>query len=130
MNKGWLRILLASGAFGAAAALFEPWLAPLAVAVSVLALSPLARPRRIWFVGDVESEYAIVSRRREEALRALKDLEDDRLAGKVSAADSERQRPALLAHAKEVTAQLDAVTAKRAAARARIEAALGEDGKA
>jgi len=131
MNKtGWVRVVLASGAIAAAAAMFEPWLAPLAAVLALITLSPLARKRRIWFVGDVESEYAIVSRRREEALRALKDLEDDRGAGKISASEVERQRPVLLQQAKDVTAQLDAITQKRAAARKKIEQALEDNGKA
>jgi hypothetical protein len=130
MNRPLVRVLLAAGVCAAAAALYEPWLAPLAALAALITLSPLARPRRIWFVGDVESEYALVSRRREEALRALKDLEDDRLAGKLSAAEVELRRPALLQHAREVTAQLDAISHKRAQARRRIEQELGDDAKA
>lgn len=130
MKSGWLRVLLASGCGAAAAALFEPWLAPLAFAALAISLSPLGRAKRIWFVGDVETEYAIVSRRREEALRALKDLDDDRMAGKVSAAEVELQRPGMLQLAKETTAQLDRISEKRNAARKKIEQSLGEDAKA
>lgn len=120
-KKGWLRVVLASGLGAAAAALFSPQLAPLAFVALLISLSPLARARRLWFVGDVESEFAMVSRRREEALRSLRDLEDDRLAGKISAAEFERQRPGLLQAAKDVTTDLDRISHKRAAARKRIE---------
>ncbi|MBK9976154.1 MAG: hypothetical protein IPP14_15385 [Planctomycetes bacterium] len=129
-NKGWLRVLLASGLGAAAAALFAPALAPVAFIALLIALSPLARARRLWFVGDVESEYAIVSRRREEALRSLRDLEDDHLAGKISGAEFARQRPGLLQAAKEVTTDLDRIAQKRAAARKRIEEHLAGSGKA
>ncbi len=129
-KKGWLRVALASGLGAAAAALFAPALAPVAFVALMIALSPLARARRLWFVGDVESEFAIVSRRREEALRSLRDLEDDRLAGKISGPELERQRPGLLQAAKEVTADLDRIQLKRAAARKRIEDHIAGNGKA
>lgn len=130
IRSGWFRVVLASGFAAAAAAMFEPWLAPLAGLCLLLVLSPLARRKRIWFVGDVETEYAIVSRRREEALRALKDLDEDRQAGKIPASEAEQQRAALLQTAKEVTSQLDAILQKRNAARQKIEAALGDSEKA
>ncbi|MBX3474261.1 MAG: hypothetical protein KF754_07750 [Planctomycetes bacterium] len=131
MNRvGLLRVVLASGFGAAAASLFEPWLAPVAALLLLLTLSPFARRRRIWFVGEVESEYAIVSRRREESLRAMKDLEEDRLAGKVSAREFELQRPQLLQAAKEATAALDIITARRQEARRKIEASLEKPGEA
>jgi hypothetical protein len=117
----WVKVLLASGAATALTAAFNPLLAPLVLVLAVITLSPLARKKRLWFVGDVESEFRIVSRRREEALRALKDLEDDRLAGKTSREESESMRPALLKAAKDLTAQLDALQARRAEARRKIE---------
>ena len=82
------------------------------------------RRKRLWFVGDVESEYSIVARRREEALRALKDIEEDKLAGKLPASEYERIRPAYLEAAKDLTAKLDKIQEKRAAARKRIDADL------
>jgi hypothetical protein len=117
----WVKVLLASGAATALTAAFNPVLAPLVLVLAVITLSPLARKKRLWFVGDVESEFRIVSRRREEALRALKDLEDDRLAGKTSREESESMRPALLKAAKDLTSQLDALQARRAEARRKIE---------
>ncbi|MCB9932209.1 MAG: hypothetical protein H6841_02175 [Planctomycetes bacterium] len=121
MKQPWLKILIAAGAAGALTAVADWRLAPLVFALVVVTFSPLARRKRLWFVGDVESEYSIVARRREEALRALKDLEDDKLAGKLPADDFERLRPAYLQTAKELTAQLDQIQEKRAAARRRID---------
>ncbi|MCC6572988.1 MAG: hypothetical protein IT462_04270 [Planctomycetes bacterium] len=95
------------------------------VAVAICA-TPFLRKRRIWFVGDVESELAIVTRQREEALRALKDLEEERLARKLSEADFTKLRPEYLARAKELTVKLDAVQAKLADARRRLEADLAK----
>jgi hypothetical protein len=124
MSRNWMKILLAGAAAGAITAVVSVLLAPLVFALVVITLSPFARPKRLWFVGDVESEFRIVSRRREEALRALKDLEDDLLAGKASREESEQMRPALLQTAKDLTAQLDALQQRRAEARKKIEAEL------
>ena len=121
MNRKLTGILLASAACGALSAAFAPAIAPVVFVVVLITLSPFARAKRLWFVGDVESEYSIISRRREEALRALKDLEDDKLAGKLPADDFERLRPAYLQTARELTAKLDVIQEKRAAARRRIE---------
>jgi hypothetical protein len=127
MNKStWLRIGLAAGLFGAIAALFSVWLAPLAAMAVAISLSPFARTRRAWFVGEVESEMSIVARRREEALRALKDLEEDRQVRKISQAEFERQRPILLHVAKQATAEYDRVLQKRSEARKRIEDILAD----
>jgi hypothetical protein len=121
VKQAWLKILIAAGAAGALTAAADWRVAPLVFGVVVLTFSPLARRKRLWFVGDVESEYSIISRRREEALRALKDLEDDKLAGKLPADDFERLRPAYLQSARELTTQLDKIQEKRAAARRRID---------
>ncbi len=98
----------------------------LAVLALAIIASPLLRRRRIWFVGDVESELAIVTRQREEALRALRDLEDERLARKLTEADFNRLRPQYLERAKELTVKLDAVQAKLADARRRLDADLAK----
>lgn len=116
-----IKILLAAGAVTALTAAFDWRVAPLVLAVSLIVLWPLARRKRIWFVGDVESEYSLVSRRREEALRALKDLEEDKLAGKLPPDEFDRLRPGYLKTAKELTAQLDKIQERRAIARRRIE---------
>lgn len=126
MKSAMARLVLAAGLFGAVAALFNAWLAPLAAVAAFIALSPMARKKRVWFVGEVESEMAIVARRREEALRALKDLEEDRHVGKVSQVQFERQRPVLLQVAKQTTAEYDRVLQKRNEARKRIEEILAD----
>jgi len=131
MNKpGWLPVGLASGLCAMLAALLNPWLAPVAALAVAIALSPLARKKRLWFVGDVESDLAVVSRRREEALRALKDLDDDRNSGKISQEAFERQRPILLDTARQVTAQFNQMQNKRNEARKRIEDILADHGSA
>jgi hypothetical protein len=116
-----LRLLLAAGALTAFSAAFDWRVAPLVLVVSLIVMWPLARRKRIWFVGDVEGEFKIVSRRREEALRALKDLEEDKLAGKLPPDEYNRLRPKYLETAKELTAQLDKIQERRAVARRRIE---------
>jgi hypothetical protein len=102
----------------------------LVILVTLIALavtfSPLLRRRRIWFVGDVESDYADTLRKREEALRALKDLEEDLLSRKLSREDYERLRPRYLDLAKELTVKLDDAAQRRALARKRIEEQLAE----
>lgn len=120
----YLKILLASAALGTLTAAIDWRVAPLVFAVALITLCPLARRKRIWFVGDVESEYSIISRRREESLRALKDLEEDKLAGKLPVDEFNRLRPAYLQTAKELTAQLDRIQERRAVARQRIETDL------
>lgn len=124
MKSGWLRVILAVAAGTCASGLLHVGLVPLAAIVLFILASPLARDRRVWFVGDVEGELAIVSRRREEALRALKDLEDDRHAGKITQELFEEQRPLLLEAAKQATREMDDVQQKRTAARKRIEESL------
>lgn len=124
MNKGLMIVLLASAAPAMLAAAIDWRVAPLLFGMLLLTLWPLARRKRLWFVGDVESEYAIVSRRREEALRALKDLEDDRLAGRVDEASFTKHRAEALDAAKRLTVQLDQLTQRRAAARKKIDAEL------
>lgn len=124
MSKGLMIVLLASAAPAMLVAAVDWRVAPLLFGMLLLALSPLARGKRLWFVGDVESEYAIVSRRREEALRALKDLEDDRLAGRVDEASFTKHRAEALEVAKRLTVQLDQLTQRRAAARKKIDAEL------
>jgi hypothetical protein len=121
MNRNVILVLLASTATAALTAAFSLLLAPLVLALALLVLSPLMRQKRIWFVGDVESEFRIISRRREEALRGLKDLEEDRLAGKTTEEEYEQLRPAMLQAAKDLTRQLDTLAARRAEARKRIE---------
>jgi hypothetical protein len=96
MKSALVRMVLAGGLFAAVAALFNAWLAPLAAVAAVISLSPLVRKKRAWFVGEVESEMSIIARRREESLRALKDLEEDRQVGKISQVQFESQRPVLL----------------------------------
>jgi hypothetical protein len=125
--NAWPKILIGSLAAAALSAAVEWRVAPVAFVAAVITFSPLARRKRLWFVGDVESEYAIVSRRREEALRALKDLEDDKLAGKLPQADFERLRPGYLQTAKELTAQLDKINERRTNARKRIEKDLADE---
>lgn len=98
----------------------------LAIAALGIVATPLFRRRRIWFVGDIESEFAIVTRQREEALRALKDLEEERLARKLTEADFVRLRPQYLERAKELTVKLDAVQARLADARRKLEADLAK----
>lgn len=119
--QAWLRILIGAAAAAAITAAADWRLAPVTFVVVIVVFSPLNRSRRLWFVGDVESEFSIVSRRREEALRALKDLEEDKLAGKLPTEEYERIRPGYLLTAKELTAQLDKIQVKRAAARKRID---------
>ncbi|MCC7508161.1 MAG: hypothetical protein IT464_02150 [Planctomycetes bacterium] len=124
MSRKLTGILLASAACGALSAAFVPAIAPVVFAVALITLSPFARAKRLWFVGDVESEFRIVSRRRAEALRAMKDLDDDKLAGKVTAAEAASLRPALLQAAKDLTTQLDRLQARRAEIRKKIEGEL------
>ncbi|MBK8206430.1 MAG: hypothetical protein IPK87_06475 [Planctomycetes bacterium] len=124
MNRKLTGILLASAACGALSAAFAPAIAPVVFVVVLITLSPFARAKRLWFVGDVESEYRIVSRRRAEALRAMKDLADDKLAGKVTAAEAASLRPAMLQAAKDLTTQLDRLQARRAEIRKKIEGEL------
>ncbi len=100
--------------------------AALALGALAIIATPLFRRKRIWFVGDVESELAIVTRQREEALRGLKDLEDERLARKLTEADYVRLRPQYLERAKELTLKLDAVQARLADARKKLEADLAK----
>jgi hypothetical protein len=119
--QGLTRILLGAVAAAALTAVVDWRLAPLSLVVVLITFTPLARRKRLWFVGDVESEFSIVSRRREEALRALKDLEDDKLAGKLPADEFDRLRPGYLQTAKELTTRLDALQQARAAAQRRIE---------
>jgi hypothetical protein len=120
----WVRILIGAAAAASLTAVVEWRVAPIAFVLVLLTFSPLARRKRLWFVGDVETEYSMISRRREEALRQLKDLEDDRLSGKLPQSDYELQRPSYLQAAKELTARLDEIQQRRAIARARIEADL------
>lgn len=97
----------------------------LALAASLaLVFSPLLRKRRIWFVGDVENELVVLTRRREEALRALKDIEEERLSGKLSEDDFAELRPEYLEQAMQITRDLDARRERAAAARKRIEEEL------
>ncbi|MBX3460314.1 MAG: hypothetical protein KF696_10205 [Planctomycetes bacterium] len=124
MNRRWSMVILASCACAALSALAGLWLPPLVMLLALVTLSPLARPKRLWFVGDVESEHRIVARRRQEALRALKDLDEDRMAGKLTRDEVDRLRPGMLQAAKELTAQLDVLTEKQAAARRKIESEL------
>jgi hypothetical protein len=126
MKSALVRMVLAGGLFAAVAALFNAWLAPLAAVAAVIALSPLVRKKRAWFVGEVESEMSIIARRREESLRALKDLEEDRQVGKISQVQFESQRPVLLQAAKLATAEYDRVLQKRTEARKRIEDILAD----
>jgi hypothetical protein len=126
MRSAIVRTVLAAGLFAAVAALFNAWLAPLAAVAAAIALSPLTRKKRAWFVGEVESEMSIVARRREEALRVLKDLEEDRHVGKISQVQFERQRPILLQVAKLATGEYDRVLQKRTEARKRIEEILAD----
>jgi hypothetical protein len=119
--QGLTRILLGAVAAAALTAVVDWRLAPLSLVVVLITFTPLARRKRLWFVGDVESEFSIVSRRREEALRALKDLEDDKLAGKLPADEFDRLRPGYLQTAEELTTRLDALQQARAAAQRRIE---------
>jgi len=120
-TKRLVQVLLASGLLAIAGALVNWMLAPLVLALCLITLSPLLRRKRIWFVGDVENEHRSVTRRREEALRALKDLEDDHLAGKLERSEYDRLRPSYLAAAKDLTSKLDEITARRQEARRRIE---------
>ncbi len=124
MNRKLTGILLAGAACGALSAAFAPAIAPVVFVVAVITLSPFARAKRLWFVGDVESEFRIVSRRRAEALRAMKDLDDDKLAGKVTQDEVASLRPALLQAAKDLTTQLDRLQTRRAAIRKKIEGEL------
>ncbi|MDC1142763.1 hypothetical protein OAU50_06700 [Planctomycetota bacterium] len=124
MSKG-LRIVLAlSLVLGAVAYVFNPLLAPPVIVMTALTLWPFRRAKRIWFVGDVESEYSIISRRREESLRALKDLEEEFMAGKIGREDYDKRRPAFLQTAKELTLKLDTAREQRKLAREKIEREL------
>ena len=117
----WPKILIAAAAAACLTAVADWRISPLVFGLVLLTFSTLARRKRLWFVGDVESEFSIVARRREEALRALKDLEDDKLSGKLPQDDYDRLRPAYLQTAKELTAQLDKINERRVAARRRID---------
>jgi hypothetical protein len=125
--NAWPKILIGAFAAAALSAAVDWRIAPVVFVAAVITFSPFARRKRLWFVGDVEGEYSIVARRREEALRALKDLEDDKLAGKLPQAEYERMRPGHLQAAKELTAQLDKINERRTLARKRIEKDLAED---
>jgi hypothetical protein len=114
-------VAAASGLLAIAAGLVNWMLAPLVLVLCAITFSPLLRRRRIWFVGDVENEHRSIQRRREEALRALKDLEDDHLSGKLDRSEYERLRPGYLATARELTERMDEVTARRQEVRRRIE---------
>ncbi len=109
---------------GAAAFIFSAWLAPVVFVMTLVTLWPFSRAKRIWFVGDVESEHTIIARRREESLRALKDLEEELLAGKLSRDEYEKRKPAFLKSAKELTVKLDKAREKRKIARDKIETEL------
>ncbi|MCA8934913.1 MAG: hypothetical protein KDB68_01790 [Planctomycetes bacterium] len=122
--QAWLKVLIGAAAAATITAAGDWRLSPLVFALVVITFSPMVRRKRLWFVGDVESEYSIVARRREEALRALKDIEEDKLAGKLPASEYERIRPAYLEAAKDLTAKLDKIQERRAAARKRIDADL------
>ncbi|MBZ0135153.1 MAG: hypothetical protein K8I27_02125 [Planctomycetes bacterium] len=116
-----VKVVLGAVAAAMLTAVADWRLAPLSFVIVLITFPPLARRKRLWFVGDVESEYSIVARRREEALRALKDLEDDKLAGKLPADDFDRLRPGYLQTAKDLTTQLDRIQQRRAVARKRID---------
>ena len=96
------------------------------LAALAITFTPLLRRRRIWFVGDVESEFAHIVRQREDSLRALKDLEEERLSRKLSQDDFDRLRPMYLERAKDLTLKLDAAQEKLAQARKRIEQQLAD----
>ena len=119
--QGLMKVVLGATAAAVLTAAADWRLSPLAFAIILITFTPMARRKRLWFVGDVESEYSIISRRREEALRALKDLEDDKLAGKLPVDEYDRLRPGYLQTAKELTTKLDKITERRGAARKRIE---------
>lgn len=125
MNN-WLKICIGSAAAALLVSAIDWRVGPVVFVVGLISFSPLARRKRLWFVGDVEGEYKIVARRREEALRTLKDLEDDRLAGKLPQEEYDRLRPGCLENAKRLTAQLDKVTERRDIARRRIEEDLAQ----
>jgi hypothetical protein len=120
-TKRVVQVLLVSGLFSVAAGIFNWKLVPLVLVLSLLTLSPMLRRKRIWFVGDIENEHQAITRRREEALRALKDLEEDFLAGKLERSEYEQLRPKYLGAAKELTTKLDEITERRQEARRRIE---------
>lgn len=119
--QGMLKVVLGAATAAVLTAAADWRLSPLAFAIILITFTPMARRKRLWFVGDVESEFSIISRRREEALRALKDLEDDKLAGKLPVDEYDKLRPAYLQTAKELTTQLDKITERRNAARKRID---------
>ena len=101
------------------------------VMLAALALTfwPLMRKKRVWFVGDVESDLTEVTREREEALRALKDLEEDLLSRKLSRADYDRLRPQYLERAKELTLKYDETREKLEVARKRVLAQAADNAK-
>ena len=123
----YVKLALAGGAAAAVAALFSIWLAPVVFLAVFVTGSSLVRDRRIWFVGDTETAISMLMRRREEALRAMKDLEDDRNCGKLSAEDLAKLRPRYLKAAKELTRELDAAREKQAEARKRVDRQLKRD---
>lgn len=104
-----------------AAASFSVFLVPVVCIMGLIVLWPLRRKKRIWFVGDVESEYAIISRRREESLRAMKDLEEEHMAGKVSKDEYDKRRPEYLETARDLTLKLDEAAERRKLARGKID---------
>jgi hypothetical protein len=121
LSRRIIPVAAATGLLMLAAGLVNWMLAPLVLVLCAITFTPLLRRRRIWFVGDVENEHRTVHRRREEALRALKDLEDDHISGKLDHTEYERLRPGYLAAARELTQRMDEVTARRQEARRRIE---------
>lgn len=127
MTRGLGVVLAGTLALAALGAALDWRLAPLGAAMGAVTLSPLARKRRLWFVGDIESEYALALRRREEAMRALKDLDEDHEAGRIPVAEHARQRPALLQQARELTTLLEKSQQRRNEVRARLERELGEE---
>jgi len=126
MNPRLIKVAIAVGLVTIATALISLIAAPLMGIAMALILSPFAREKRIWFVGDVATEVSIIAKRREESLRALKDLEDERNRGKLSEEDFRALRPRYLETAKELTRQLDLANEYLAAARRRLDKELAE----
>lgn len=127
MKQGLVKIVLLAVIAGAIGLLFEPILAPVFAVLVAWTVSPLVRKQRIWFVGEVENEHSVLFRRRQEALRMLKDLEDDRAAGKVSDSEFDAQRPEMMDDLRDLTRRLDELATKRKNARSKLDRELSKN---
>lgn len=97
----------------------------LLVFVALLAIGePLLRKRGVWLYGRARSPLANLEQRRDELLRALKDLENEHDASRLDDAAYERQRAPLFDGAVDLAAQIKQRRAAMRTAREAIESEL------